>query len=151
MRIIAVALVTWWMCIASAMAAVTVTGAPNIQVLTPSGGGTGGDYAQIQAALNNSPTTPLILTGGTFDVCQELLVPERGVVVMWNSLAYDPYRGAHANAKITCSGNFNGSAYIGLAGPDSYAYLQGIAIDDNYQHQMVFTGWSSGSTLTVTS
>ena len=127
-------------------------------VLRPSGGGANSDYATIQAALNNSATQPVMLVGGMFNVCQTLNVPPKGVFVAENGIAYEPGAGVVPQAYIRCpSGTpFNGLAYVAIT-PDappnparSGALIKGVAVNDDFAHQIVFTGSISGTTLTVT-
>ena len=76
-----------------------------------------------------------------------------GIFLTDSGLPYDPYNGATGSTWLSCSGNFDvtaGTSFVAFAGPNSYAVMRGITVDDNYTHQIVFTGSISGTTLTVT-
>jgi hypothetical protein len=118
--------------------------------LTPSGGGAGSDYNQIQTALNTG--NPVMLSGGGFDVCQTLAmnVPGQlfaGVGVNW--IGDWGFQHPNPNTWIHCGGSgFTGTAYV--QDNANYSEIRGINVmGSSGDHADCFqvTTPASGATL----
>lgn len=129
------------------------TGTAYAIVLKPSKGGSGSDYTAVQNALNSTAqlNVPVVLEGGVFDVCQELVIPAKGLLIgesarSGGDISFASSAGPPAT-RIECTGSWSGNAHVALAG--EYASVRGLAIH-GINDGASFTGSISGTTLTTT-